>query len=66
MARNGCGYPGHKVVTGSMNGWTELIFHADANSGDFLRSNLKNYFKKSWVVVVKNGHWTLISMNGWM
>ena len=46
---NGCGYPGHKV-NGWINGWIELIFHADAN------------WRK--VAVVKNGHRTLISMNG--
>ena len=32
VVRKGCGHPGHKV-NGWMNGWTELIFHADANSG---------------------------------
>ena len=54
MVRNGCGYPGDKV-NGWMNEWTELTFHADANSGK-LSSNF-------WVAVVTNGHGALISMN---
>ena len=32
VVRTGCGHPGHKVH-GWMSGWTELTFHADANSG---------------------------------
>ena len=32
VVRNDCGHPGHKVNEW-MNGWTELIFHDDANSG---------------------------------
>ena len=61
VARNGCGHPGHKV-NGWVNGWTELIFHADANS----RKLRIIYFNNFWVAVVKNRHGTLISMNGWI
>ena len=32
VVRNGCDHPSHKVNEW-MNEWTELIFHADANSG---------------------------------
>ena len=58
VVRKGCGHPGHKV-NGWMNGWTELIFYADTNSGK-LRITLIIF---GWLVV-KNGHGTLISMNG--
>ena len=61
VVRNGCGHPGHKV-NGWMNGWTELVFHADADSGK-LRII---YFNKFWVAVVKNGYGALISVNGWV
>ena len=57
VVRNGCGHPGQKV-NGWMKGWTELIFHADANSGK-LRSTLIVFG-----TVVKNGHGNLISING--
>ena len=61
VARYGCGHPGHKV-NGWMNGGTEVIFHVDPNSG-----KLKIiYFNNFWVAVVKGGHGTLISMNGWI
>ena len=59
VARNGCGHPGHKV-NGWVNGWIELIFHADANS----RKLRIIYFNNFWVAVVKNEHETLISTNG--
>ena len=58
VARNGCGHPVHKV-NGWMDGWTELIFQADANS----RKLKIIYVNDFWVTVVKNGHGTLISMN---
>ena len=52
MARYGCEWMN--------NGLIELIFHADANS----RKLRIIYFNNFWVAVVKNGHGTLISMNG--
>ena len=60
VARNGCGHPGHKV-NGWVNGWIELIFHADANS----RKLRIIYFNNFWVAVVKNGHGTL-NFNEWL
>ena len=60
VTRNGCGHPGHKVNEW-VNGWIiELIFHADENSRKLRIINFNNF----WVTVVKNGHETLISMNG--
>ena len=55
---NDCGHPGHKV-NGWMNGWSELIFHADANSG-----------KLRITLIVFGWLWSkmdmgLISMNEW-
>ena len=55
--QNGCGHLSHKV-NGWMNGWIELIFHADANS----RKLRTIYFNNFWVAVVKNRHGTLISI----
>ena len=51
---NDSDHPGHKV-NGWIDGWTELIFHADTNSGKL---------RITWMTVVKNGHETLISING--
>ena len=60
VARNGCGHSGHKV-NGWVNGWIiELIFHADEDSRKLRIIDFNN----CWVAVVKNGHETLISMNG--
>ena len=56
----GSGHPGHKV-NGWMNGSIELIFHADANKRKLRTLYFNNNF---WVAVVKNGHGTLISING--
>ena len=41
-----------------MSEW--MIFHADANSRKLRIIDFNNF----WVAVVKNGHGTLISMNG--
>ena len=59
VARNGCGHPGHKANE-CINGWIELIFHADGNSRKLRIIDFNNF----WVTVVKNGYGTLISMNG--
>ena len=59
VARNGCGHPGHKANE-CINGWIELIFHADGNSRKLRIIDFNNF----WGTVVKNGYGTLISMNG--
>ena len=50
-------WPSWSQVNGWMNGWIELIYHADTNS----RKLTIIYFNNFWVAVVKNGHGTLIS-----
>ena len=66
MVRNGCGYPDHKV-----DGWMELNFHADGNSAKLRITKYERYESQElrnnfWLAVVKNGHGTLISLNGWI